>query len=53
MTAASDDVGEGFKPEMGPSWNWNGSLDAPTLSPSLHAVGHWHGFLKAGFFTQA
>lgn len=36
-----------------PSWDWDLNLDAPTLKPSLHAVGHWHGFLRAGFFTQA
>jgi hypothetical protein len=36
-----------------PHWNWDGNRDAPTLSPSLHAVGHWHGYLRGGFFVQA
>ena len=27
------------------SWEWDGDIDAPTLSPSVHNVGHWHGWL--------
>jgi hypothetical protein len=42
-------------------WNWNGNREVPTLTPSIlsHEGGdrngptHWHGFLTAGFFTQA
>lgn len=41
-------VGNGFKPADGPSWKWNGSTDAATLEPSVHHVGHWHGFLTNG-----
>ena len=41
-------VGEKFKPEDGPSWNWNGSLDQATLTPSVNHVDHWHGFLTDG-----
>jgi hypothetical protein len=36
-----------------PSWIWDGNRQAPTLSPSVHHVGHWHGWLKNGFWTQA
>lgn len=45
-------VGSGFKPADGPSWHWNGSLDAPTLSPSVHHVGHWHGWLRNGVWES-
>lgn len=38
-------VGNGFKPARSPSWTWNGSTDAPVLSPSVNHVGHWHGWL--------
>lgn len=42
-------------------WTWDGNREAPTLTPSIlsHEGGtkdgptHWHGFLTAGFFTQA
>ena len=42
-----------FRPEASPSWEWDGNREAPTLSPSVHNVGHWHGFLKSGWWTQA
>lgn len=29
-------------------WGWDGNEDKPTLSPSLHWKGYWHGMLKAG-----
>lgn len=35
-----------------PSWIWDGNRDAPTLSPSVHHVGHWHGWLRAGMWEQ-
>lgn len=35
----------------GVAWEWDGNLDKPTLTPSLHLVGYWHGFLTAGRFT--
>lgn len=41
-------VGDKFKPAAQPSWNWNGSVESPTLTPSVHHVGHWHGWLTAG-----
>lgn len=49
-------VGIGHKPphtaEDRATWEWNGSLDAPTLSPSVHHVRHWHGWLKDGVWTS-
>lgn len=36
-----------------PSWGWDGNRKKPTLTPSIHHVGHWHGYLTAGVFTQA
>jgi hypothetical protein len=42
-------AGRNFKPEgYHASWNWNGSLDAPTLYPSINHVDHWHGWLTDG-----
>jgi hypothetical protein len=35
------------------TWEWDGNREAPTLTPSIHHVGHWHGWLKAGMWTQA
>jgi len=35
----------------GPSWDFCGSLDRPTLSPSIYNVAmpcQWHGFLRGG-----
>lgn len=35
-----------------PSWVFDGDVDRPTLSPSVHhlirGVTHWHGYLRAG-----
>ena len=31
-----------------PCWKWDGNRDAPTLTPSLHLVGTWHGWMKNG-----
>jgi hypothetical protein len=31
-----------------PSWEWDGNEDRPTLSPSIHTHGRWHGFFRAG-----
>lgn len=41
-----------FKPAPSPSWTWDGNREAPTLHPSIHHVGHWHGWLQKGFFRQ-
>lgn len=36
----------------GEGWEWNGSTELPTLSPSLNHVGCWHGHLVAGVLTE-
>lgn len=41
-----------FRPHESPSWDWDGNMDAPTLSPSVHHVGHWHGWLRGGVWTS-
>ncbi len=33
-------------------WSLSGTRDKPTLSPSLHWVGYWHGWLKDGFLQS-
>ena len=45
-------VGKNFKPSDGPSWNWNGSTERPNLEPSVHHVGHWHGWLRDGVWVS-
>lgn len=47
-------VGQGHKPGgERPSWRWNGSATEPTLDPSVHHVGHWHGWLRDGYWRVA
>lgn len=29
-------------------WQWDGNEEKPTLSPSIHCPGLWHGYLRAG-----
>lgn len=44
-------VGEGHKPGgPRPSWNWNGSRTEPELKPSVNMTGHWHGYLRDGYW---
>lgn len=43
----------GNKPNKGPSWIFNGNSDCPTLTPSINHIGHWHGWLRDGFWIQA
>lgn len=33
------------------SWEFDGNVDAPTLSPSINHVGCWHGWLRGGVFS--
>lgn len=33
-------------------WGWDGNLDKPTLQPSIHQPGCWHGHLQAGYFRS-
>lgn len=47
-------VGVRFKPAgPGATWNWNGSTTEPTLHPSVHHIGHWHGWLRDGYWSEA
>lgn len=41
-------------PQFAPraAWEWDGNMDAPTLSPSVHHVGHWHGWLRNGVWES-
>lgn len=44
-----------FRPatrEDAASWEWNGSTEKPTLNPSVHHVGHWHGWLTDGVWRS-
>ena len=34
--------------DVGCVWGWDGNEDRPTLTPSIHAPGIWHGWLRAG-----
>lgn len=34
------------------TWGWDGSEDAPTLTPSVWLHNHWHGFIRAGRFES-
>lgn len=44
-------AGVKFKPaSQRPSWNWNGSKTEATLHPSVNHVGHWHGWLRDGYW---
>lgn len=29
-------------------WQWDGNREAPTLTPSVNVIGHWHGYLRVG-----
>ena len=46
-------VGHGFKPASdGASWNWDGNAGSATLHPSVNQVGHWHGWLRNGYWES-
>ena len=45
-------VGLNVKPKESPSWALAGEPHAPTLDPSVHHVGHWHGWLRQGVWTS-
>lgn len=38
--------------EQGKMWSWDGNHDRPTLHPSIHRKGHWHGYLVDGQFKS-
>lgn len=33
-------------------WTWDGNVQKPSLSPSIHRIGHWHGWLRDGRFVS-
>lgn len=37
----------------GREWTWDGNEYAPTLTPSVDHVGHWHGYVTAGALVEA
>jgi hypothetical protein len=37
----------------GKRWGWDGNEDAPTLTPSIHCIGHWHGWVRNGALVEA
>lgn len=37
----------------GKYWGWDGNEDQPTLTPSVHCIGHWHGWLRGGEMVEA
>lgn len=41
------------KNHCGAQWNWDGNETEPTLKPSLHANGIWHGFVRKGMLVEA
>ncbi len=30
------------------TWQWDGNRERPTLTPSVHAPGRWHGWIRGG-----
>jgi hypothetical protein len=34
--------------ESYPSWEWDGNGEKPTLTPSVHLPGRWHGWFRNG-----
>lgn len=43
----------GYVNHSGASWSWDGDDQRPTLTPSLHAVGIWHGWVRGGELVEA
>lgn len=41
-----------FRPQVSPSWAWDGNRERPTLEPSIWHKGHWHGWLKNGVWVS-
>lgn len=37
----------------GKAWGWDGNADKPTLTPSVHTYGHWHGWVRGGQLVEA
>lgn len=55
-----DVFGVSLKPAVANGWEWNGSQECPTLSPSVlcydskadRRVEHWHGYLRNGIWES-
>lgn len=46
-------IGKGHKPGgERPSWLWSGSTSEPDLTPSVNHRGHWHGYLRDGYWVS-
>ena len=43
----------GYKNSSGAQWSWDDNKADPTLSPSLHLQGIWHGWVRAGELVEA
>lgn len=39
--------------ERGKAWGWDGNPNTPTLTPSVHTIGHWHGWVRNGQLVEA
>lgn len=37
----------------GVHWGWDGNIEAPTLTPSINCIGHWHGWVRNGMLVEA
>ena len=40
------------KNQCNAQWSLSGTYNKPTLSPSLHWVGMWHGWLESGYLRS-
>ncbi len=45
-------IGVQFIVAAGPRWHWDGNVEAPTVTPSIHHIDCWHGFLTKGEFIS-
>ena len=34
-------------------WLWDGNRESPTISPSIHIIGSWHGYIRNGKLENA
>lgn len=40
-------------PKVANRWEWDGNEEKPTLTPSVHTFGHWHGWVREGMLVEA
>ena len=43
----------GYLNSNGAQWTWDDNIDQPTLTPSLHWIGVWHGYVRNGQLVEA